>query len=192
MSKPRVEVLRREDYVVKKVSIARARILVEAFHYAASATKTGVYTHGLFKVGMESDEQCLGVAWWLPPTKNAAAATHPDWRRVLSLTRLVVHPLVPQNGASFLLMGSVKLIDKTKWVCLVTYADTWQNHTGAIYKACNWEYMGMTAPSPVWQNEEGRVMGAKRGRTNLTASQMKELGFNLVGKFSKHKYRLIL
>ena len=136
----------------------------------------------------------MGVAWWIPPTKNAAFATYPEnWRRVLSLTRLVINPCVPKNGASFLLSQSIKLIDvDKKWECLVTYADTWQGHTGAIYKATNWEYMGETKPSPIFQNSNGKMMGRKRGGKNLTKIELSKLGFNEIGKFCKHKFKFIL
>jgi len=144
------EKLRKNEWAVVPIDIDTARTLVENFHYAKSSTNTRVYTHGLFRKGEEFwASNCLGVAWWLPPTKNAAIATWKgEWRKVLSLTRLAISPEVPKNGASFLLSQSIKLIDPEKWHCLVTYADTWRKHTGAIYKATNWEYMGETKPSP--------------------------------------------
>ena len=188
------EKLNKNEWVVLPVSIDTARRIIEKYHYAASATNTRVYTHGLFRKGEEFFEQnCLGVAWWLPPTKNAAIATFKgDWRKVLSLTRLAISPEVPKNGASFLLGKSIKMIDKEKWHCLVTYADTWQEHTGAIYKATNWEYMGMTKPSPVFQSDEGKMMGRKRGGKNLTVKELAELGFKKIGNFAKHKFRYVL
>ena len=187
--------LNKNDWIVRPISLTRARELVTKLHYSKGATNTRVYTHGLFKKGEELfDANCLGVAWWLPPTKNAAIATYKegDWKKVLSLTRLAIEPCVPKNGASFLLSQSMKLIDTEKWECLVTYADTWQKHTGAIYKATNWEYMGETKPSPVFQNKDGKMMGRKRGGKNLTRLEMKELGFDEVGKFVKHKFRFVL
>lgn len=187
--------LKKEDWIVLPISKQTVRDLVEKYHYAKSATNTGVYTHGLFKKGTENDEQnCVGVAWWLPPTKAAAIATYDgDWRKVLSLTRLVIAPNVPKNACSFLLSRSIKLIDTTKWECVVTYADTWQNHTGGIYKATNWEYCGLTPPSPVFVSSiTGKMMGRKRGGRNIKKSELIEMGFNELGKFSKHKYRMIL
>jgi len=184
----------KSEWIVKPISIQTARILIEKYHYAASATNTGVYTHGLFKIGSDFFENdCLGVAWWLPPTKNAAIATFDgDWRKVLSLTRLAIVPDVPKNACSFLLAHSIRLIDKTKWHCLVTYADTWQNHSGIIYKANNWEYMGLTKPSPVFQNDKGKMMGRKRAGKNFTKKELIEQGFNELGKFPKHKFRKVL
>lgn len=187
--------LRKGDWLVKPISIVTAYKLVKNFHYAQSATKTGVYIHGLFKIGDEFPEsKCRGVAWWLPPTKAAAVATYPegDWRKVLSLTRLVVAPDIPKNACSFLLSHSMKLINPKLWECLVTYADTWREHTGIIYKATNWEYMGLTKPSAVFQDGDGKMMGKKRGARNLTTEEMNLKGFEEVGKFAKHKFRFIL
>ena len=186
--------LRKTEWIVRPVQLSIARNIIEQYHYAASATNTGVYTHGLFKKGEDFfDNQCMGVAWWLPPTKNAAIATFDgEWRKVLSLTRLAVVPGVPKNACSFLLAGSIRLIDKNKWHCLVTYADTWQEHSGTIYKANNWEYMGLTKPSPVFQSDTGKMMGRKRGGKNLTKDELLIMGFKEIGKYQKHKFRRIL
>jgi hypothetical protein len=190
-----MEGLNKKEWEVRVVPFDMARRLVFDHHYARSATKTGVYVHGLFRKGADFlEDYCYGVAWWLPPTKAAAVKTYPegDWRKVLSLTRLVVHPLVPKNGCSFLLSASIRLIDAHKWHCLVTYADTWMNHTGAIYRATNWEYMGLTNPSPVYVSKHGEYMGKKRGGKNFTHEQMELMKFSYKGKFAKHKFRKIL
>lgn len=187
--------LKKEEWEVRRIPLMQARMLVEQYHYAKSATNTGVYAHGLFrKADGFFGAECFGVAWWLPPTKNAAIATYPEgeWRKVLSLTRLVIVPNVPKNACSFLLSQSVKLIDRSKWHCLVTYADTWRGHEGTIYKAANWEYMGLTSPSPVFVNTKGKMMGRKRGAKNFTKSELMDMGFEEKGSHSKHKFRLIV
>lgn len=187
--------LKKEEFIVRPIDLQTARSLVEKYHYAKSATNTGVYTHGLFKKDEAFfDANCLGVAWWLPPTKNAAIATYPEgeWQKVLSLTRLVIVPEVPKNACSFLLSRSIRMIDEAKWHCLVTYADTWRGHEGTIYKATNWEYMGLTKPSPVFVNDKGKMMGRKRGGKNITKVELLEMGFTEEGQHSKHKYRFVI
>lgn len=185
--------LRREDYTVRRVTRAVAADLVAEHHYAGGGPNTGVYFHGLFRA---DSLECLGVAWWLPPTRVAAESVAPDghdWRRVLSLSRLVVHPDVPTNGASFLLGRSEREIRaEGKWTCLVTYADTWRGHTGAIYRAANWEYIGLTKGDAVWIDENGRMVARKRGPRTLTKSEMLERGYVRLGVFPKHKYRKVL
>lgn len=187
--------LRKNEWIVKPIDKSTARALVEKYHYAKSASNTGVYTHGLFKKGEDFfEQQCLGCAWWLPPTKNAAIATYPegDWKKVLSLTRLAISPSVPKNGCSFLLSRSIKMIETDKWECLVTYADTWQKHEGYIYKATNWDYCGLTKPTTVFVSNKGKMMGRKRGGKNITKTQLLKSGFIDNGTHEKHKFRMII
>lgn len=163
---------------------------MERWHYSQGCSRTSVFAYGLFKVGEPFyEENLLGASVWLPPTKNAAKTVSDDWRKVLSLTRLAIKPEVPTNGCSFLLAKSRKKIKKYKhWHTLLTFADTFQNHTGNIYRADNWRYLGLTKPSPVWANKEGKIMGAKRASVNLTKAEMYNLGFTLLGNFPKHKF----
>jgi hypothetical protein len=166
--------------------------LVEREHYAAGAANTATYRHGLFRVGDIFDEQCVGVALWIPPTKAAAAATYPErWTGVLALSRLAIEPDVPKNAASFLLGASMRLIDRGKWPCLVTYADEWRGHVGAIYRATNWEYCGLTKPERVY-TIGGRMIARKAGPKTRTHAQMLALGAVCEGAFRKHKFRHVV
>jgi hypothetical protein len=178
--------LRKEDWCVRSIPHALAKKLVEQYHYAHGGSNTMIYTHGLFHVA--EPDVCKGVAWWLAPTKSAALATYPKrWQGVLSLTRLVVVPGVPKNACTFLLARSMKLIDRNLWPCLVTYADTWQGHVGTIYKASNWQYMGMTKPQPLWVRD-GRLVAIKAGPKTRTRQEMEALGCVFLGKSQKHKF----
>lgn len=181
--------LRKTDYCVRDIPLNLAQEITRQYHYAHGGSNTAVYTHGLF---LKSDYwHCLGIAWWIPPTKSAALATYPDnWQGVLSLSRLVIVPGTPLNACTFLLSRSVKMIDRVKWPCLLTYADSWQGHTGTIYKAGNWQYMGMTKPEPVFVKGE-RMVARKAGAVTRTREQMLFLGTRLLGYFSKHKYVLV-
>lgn len=183
-----IERLRRIDWNVRAVSLDIARRLVTEYHYAHGASNTRTYLHGLFPRGAFWDEECQGVAWWIPPTKSAALATYPeDWQGVLCLSRLVIAPEVPRNAASFLLGRSMKLIDRKRWPCLVTYADEWQGHTGAIYKATNWLEMGLTNPEAAFI-KDGRLIARKAGPHTRTRAEMEALGAELVGRFAKRKF----
>lgn len=152
------------DYEVKEIHISMAKKFIERHHYSRSMSNTGTHLHGLY---LRNGIQLLGVAAWLPPTKVAAMTVNErNWRRVVGLSRLAVHPLVPKNGASFLLGASERLIkDEQKWVSLVTYADEFCGHTGAIYRAANWEYVGRMKPQPRWEDDEGRQIAKRATRT---------------------------
>lgn len=179
------EGLRKGDWFVETVPLKVVQDFIRQHHYAGGGSNTATYRHGLFKKG---DDMCLGVAWWIPPTKSAALATFPeDWQSVLSLSRLALHPSVPKNGASFLLGQSRKLIDKARWRCFVTYADEWQGHDGGIYKADNWTYIGRTKPERTYV-KDGVMTARKAGPKTRTHSEMLALGAELIGSFSKHKF----
>lgn len=182
--------LRRSDYSVGPVALSTAREFIVKHHYSGSASNTAVAVHGLF----DTFDRLVGVAQWIPPTKGAALATYPegDFRRVLALSRLAIAPDVPQNGASFLLGRSERLVRATRaWDCLVTYADTGEGHTGAIYRATNWQYLGLTKPEYRWVDAEGRMV-SRLSTKSRTVEQMHDLGYRRIGPFVKHKYRKVL
>ena len=185
--------LNKREYEVRTVPLATVQGLVRAHHYSRGGANTATYRHGLFHIDRPAD--CLGAAWWIPPTKAAAIASYDgDWRKVLALTRLVLVPDLPTNAASYLLARSTRLIKQDgRFACLVTDADEWRGHTGLIYKAAGWEYIGLTAPEAVWVDPAtDRMVARKRGPVTLTKQQMLDRGYEMVGRFSKHKYRKLL
>ena len=180
--------LRKSDWRVAPISRDTALRLVEAFHYARGAANTGVHFHGLFRKDAFFEGECQGVAWWLPPTRRAAESSFPEKPEgVLALSRLAIAPDVPANACSFLLARSRRLIDPVEWPCLVTYADEWQGHTGAIYRADNWTYVGRTREEAVYVRA-GRVVSRKAGPKTRSHDEMLALGAECMGKFAKHKF----
>ena len=77
-----------------------------------------------------------------------------------------------------------------RWTSLVTFADESQGHTGIIYKATNWHYVGSTKFHPLWIDSLGRHVARKSGPTSRKTAEMKALGYYQVGKYRKHKYVL--
>lgn len=180
--------LRAKEWEVRTVDLQTASELVTEFHYSAGGANTATYRHGLFPLGSFFERDCVGVAWWIPPTKSAALATFPDnWQGVLCLSRLAIKPDAPRNAASFLMARSMALIDRARWPCLVTYADTWRGHTGAIYRATNWQYAGLTKPERTYVIN-GRMVARKAGPKTRTHAEMLALGAECVGSFAKHKF----
>lgn len=180
------ERLRRSDYEVRSIDGPSARQFIVDHHYSKGCSNTSVYRHGLFRRG---HGELLGVAMWLPPTRVAAESVNPErWQRVLALTRLAVRADVPSNAASFLMAASIREIRREgKWVSLVTYADESMDHTGAIYRATNWNYVGRMKPNPRWEDSSGRQV-ARLSTKSRTNAQMLELGYRMVGSFAKHKF----
>jgi hypothetical protein len=178
--------LRKEDWVVKDVLIKDAKAFIERHHYAKGCSHTRVYSHGLYQ---KDSDILMGVTMWLPPTKVAAQSVNSIWQKVLSLSRLAIHPEVPKNGASFLLARSVALIEKDgKYLSLVTYADERQGHIGRIYRAANWTYIGKMKGSISWVDPMTGKQVSIKATKSRTKQQMLDLGYEPVGVFAKHKY----
>ena len=175
-----------KDFCVKDIPCQQGRQFIIEYHYAKGCSRTAVYMHGLFR---KDSDQLLGVAQWLPPTRVAAESVNRDnWRRVLALSRLVIHPDVPTNGASFLMGRSMRIIKSNKkWMSLVTYADDFMGHTGQIYRATNWLYMGRMKGNPRWEDKNGRQV-AKQSTVSRSNAEMVLLGYKKVGTFAKHKF----
>lgn len=164
--------------------------MVHAYHYAKGGSNTACYVHGLYH---KLTGLLWGIVWWLPPTRVAAESVNRDrWQQVLSLTRMVMIPGAPMNACTFLLSRSVKDIRKAgRFVSLVTYADESQGHTGGVYRAANWQYVGRTSAYPRWLDADGRQVSPKATKTR-TVEQMHALGYRKIGMFPKHKFVLHL
>lgn len=182
------ERLRAREWEVHPITLQVAARLVQENHYAKGASNTATYVHGLFHKDAFWEDDCAGVAWWIPPTKSAALATYPaNWQGVLALSRLVIVPGIPKNACTFLLSRSMKRIDRKRWPCLVTYADEWQGHTGTIYKAANWHEVGRTSAEATFV-KDGRMIARKAGPKTRTREEMERLGARMIGRFAKRKF----
>lgn len=178
-------VARKGDYTFDaNVPLSEARDLIEKYHYTKGASNTRTDLHGFRKKGL-----LVAVAWWLPPTRVACeSVSKQGWKKVIALSRLVVHPDEPKNVCSMLLGASIRQIRKDgRWKCLVTYADHAEGHTGAIYRASNWEYVGTTGPYPKWVDKSGKQVASKSTK-NRRKAEMEALGFTMVGRFRKEKF----
>lgn len=182
--------LRKAEWSVRDAELQFAQRLVRRDHYSRGSSNTATYVHGLFPVGAAGmwHESCRGIAWWIPPTKTAGQSLAGDgWGGVLALSRLVIEADVPRNGCSFLLARSMKLIDRACWPVLVTYADKWRGHTGAIYLAAGWTLDGETSPESTY-TLNGRMLGRKHGPTTRTHAEMLAMGCVLEGRFSRIRF----
>lgn len=178
------------QWAVRSIPLSVAQGLVRMHHYAKGGANTGVFVHGLI---CKATDEVHGVAWWLPPTRVACESVNPDnWRGVLSLTRMVITPGTPKNACSFLLARSVKLIRKDgRFVTLVTWADEGEGHTGGVYRAANWMYLGANTGDERWVDPStGRHVAKKSAGKSRTVSEMQALGYVRAGRTKKHKFVL--
>jgi len=66
---------------------------------------------------------------------------------VLELRRLCLIDATPKNAESYFVGKTLRWLRKnTNWEFVISYADGEQGHTGVIYRASNFKYLGQTKP----------------------------------------------
>jgi len=185
---PTTTLFRKHDWWVESINdLSIAVRLIQKWHYSRGTSNTAVYCHGLFPRDWFWEEQAVGVAWWLPPTKTAAMSIDQNWQGVLSLSRLAIDDSIPKNAESFLIRHSMRLLDRKRWPVLVTYADSWKAHTGTIYRAAGWTEDGRSKPERRYVRN-GRLVSRKAGPRTRTHAEMLALGCECVGAFSAIRF----
>lgn len=184
--KPLGPVARKGDYEIRSAPFKIASRFIAEHHYARGGANTAVAMHGLFS---KTSGRLVGVAQWLPPTKNAALSVCSDWRAVLALSRLAIAPSEPQNAASLLIGGSIRILRRDKrWKYLLSYADLGQGHTGRIYLATNWIDRGLVKGCPAWIDPASGRQVSKKATRSRTHAEMDSLGYQRVAATPKRKF----
>tara|TARA_R110002020_G_scaffold193468_16_gene393884 strand:+ start:1377 stop:2015 length:639 start_codon:yes stop_codon:yes gene_type:complete len=179
--------LLKNEWEVREISKDIARPFVEKWHYAHTSSAVAVSCYGLYYKG---DRETLhGISWWMPPPLFASKSVSQDHRSVLALSRFCLVDDRPENSGSFLISKSIKLLDTKRWTTLLTYADTGMNHDGGLYRASNWNYNGLTGKNAIWWDNENQCMVSRyQNGKSYNTTQMREMGYELKGRFAKHKF----
>ena len=181
---------RPDGYQVRPIRFADGVAFIEAHHYSHSAARAVSYLHGLFT----PEGALVGVAWWMVPIRPAAVYAaricgSGDEKGVLNLSRLVIYPDQGVGAASWFLSASIRLIDRSRWPVLLTFADSGEGHGGQIYQATNWIYAGASAAGDTWVHKvTGEQRGRKRFDRTYSAAEMRAMGFEKRPPEPKHRY----
>lgn len=186
--KPDKPVARRQDYTFEVCGgedRAAARALVEREHYAKSAS------HRSFGVCAKRGGQLVGAALFLPPLPPAAKKhAKSDPKKVTTLSRLVVAAGEPQNVATMLIGASLRQLRKDRrYDTVLTFADLSQGHTGAIYRATNASYCGLTKPEPYWLDPKTSRRVSRKATRSRTVAEMRALGYERRMSPGKHCFK---
>lgn len=99
----------------------------------------------IYSFGLYSSENILQgvITFGLPPSPELCYSCGEKFKsNFIELNRLCVNDGLEKNVTSFLVSQSLKQLPKP--ICVVSYADTAQSHTGYIYQATNWIYTGLS------------------------------------------------
>lgn len=186
--KPDKPVARKGDYefsVCRDEDRKAARALVEREHYAKGSSFMGT------AICAKRGGQIVGAALFLPPLPPAAkkhAKTDP--KKVTTLSRLVVAAGEPQNVATMLIGAALRQTRKDrKYDTVLTFADLAQGHTGAIYRATNATYCGLTKPEPYWIDPRTGKRVSRKATRSRTVAEMRALGYERRMSPGKHCFK---
>jgi hypothetical protein len=137
-------------YFVEETSFnATVRKFLSEWHYSDYVNIQAKHTFCLFRPGRFGIPEMVGVCIYTRPAGPSAGQTYhpsaPD--KVLELRRLCLIDETPKNAESFFVSRSLKWLKRnTDWEFVISYADAEQGHTGIIYRASNFQFVGKTQP----------------------------------------------
>jgi len=165
-------------YFIDKVGKNQIKDLLYTYHYLKDESKDfkSGFNYGLFRSTFECPLNiggCLGACIFtgLPVPEIAVSAFGLERHQqdgLYELSRLCIHPDVQKeeyNITSWFVSRCIKRFKKDANVsAILSYADS-TRHNGAIYRACNFKYYGLTDPKKDFYYADGtkHSRGSTRG-----------------------------
>lgn len=152
------------DLIVSTCDIKHIRDFIETHHYSHNIN--GVKIKYCFKV--EHKGILVGGVLFGAMSTTAWKKFSDYEKKVLELRRLVIVDIAGKNSESRVIgfcLRQIKKIDKDVEV-IVSYADPYHNHNGTIYKASNFEYLGLSGKDNGFKDKEtGKTYHSRALRT---------------------------
>ena len=137
-----------KDFTVEEIPRKSIVKFIEKHHYSHNVNGVqSLYHYGLFTEGNFGLPKMIGAMMYAHPSMPATAKKYnpinPD--KCLELRRLVCIDDTPKNTESYFIGQTFKLLKRdTDMEVIVSFADQHHGHTGVIYKATNFDYLGET------------------------------------------------
>ena len=138
-----------KDFTVEEIPRKSVVKFIEKHHYSHNVNGVqSLYHYGLFTEGNFGIPKMIGAMMYAYPSMPATAAKYNpiNPEKCLELRRLVCIDDTPKNTESYFIGQTFKLLKRdTDMEVIVSFADQHHGHTGVIYKATNFDYLGETA-----------------------------------------------
>jgi hypothetical protein len=158
----------KSDFYIDRVSKEEIKDLLYTHHYLKDESKDfkSGFNYGLFKSTFECPLNiggCLGTCIFtgLPVPEIAVGAfglERNQQQGIYELSRLCIRPDIQKeeyNITSWFLSRCIRRFRKDATVrAILSYADA-NHHTGIIYRACNFQYYGLTDPKKDFYYADG-------------------------------------
>jgi hypothetical protein len=158
----------KSDFYIDRVGKEEIKDLLYTHHYLKDESKDfkSGFNYGLFRSTFECPLNiggCLGTCVFtgLPVPEIAVGAfglERNQQQGIYELSRLCIHPDIQKeeyNITSWFLSRCIRRFRKDATVrAILSYADA-NHHTGIIYRACNFQYYGLTDPKKDFYYADG-------------------------------------
>ena len=183
------------DYYIDKVTKKQAEDLLLKYHYLKDISKSfkSGYNYGLFEHndfcplnigGLQGI--CIFTGLPVPEiAKGAFGLERHEQQGLFELSRLCIEPSTQSceyNITSWFVSRAIRQLRKdTEVKAIISYADS-DYHTGTIYRACNFEYAGLTDAKKDFYYSDGTKHS--RGKVKGSVGEWKE-------RSRKHRYVMV-
>ena len=142
-----------KDFEVVRVNRRDIEQFTEHWHYSHSINGLSCrYCFGLYRMDDEQFPTLIGAAiYGKPAMRGQGPKWHPDNpTSVLELRRLVCIDDTPKNTESYFIGQTLRWIrNNTDYELILSLADPYYGHSGTIYRATNFVYLGESAGDKV-------------------------------------------
>ncbi len=137
-----------ENWSVRQVQRNEITDFVEQWHYSGSIN--GCIADFCYALFDESGSMKGAMFYGRMAMRNQYKRFADKESDVIELRRLCCIDDTPKNTESYFIGKTIKWLRKnTDYKCIVSYADPFHGHGGIIYKATNFEHLGMSSPGKV-------------------------------------------
>ena len=185
----------KSDFYIDKVGKEEIKDLLYTYHYLKDESKDfkSGFNYGLFRSSVSDILRvggCMGACVFtgLPVPEIAVGAFGLERNQqegIYELSRLCIHPDIQKeeyNITSWFVSRCIRRFRKDATVrAILSYADS-SKHTGVIYRACNFQYYGLTAPKKDFYYADGTKHS--RGSIKGVEGEWRE-------RTRKHRYLMI-
>ena len=137
------------NFTIEEVPRKAVKSFIEKHHYSKSINGIQSYYHfGLYTDGNFGLPKMVGaMLYGIPSMPDTAAKYNPiNPKRCMELRRLCCIDDTPKNTERDFIGKTFKLLKQTTDMeVIVSFADQHHGHTGVIYKASNFDYLGETS-----------------------------------------------
>jgi len=185
----------KSDFYIDRVTKKELEPLLLTYHYLKDESKTykSGFNYGLFRSSVSDVLRvggCLGACIFtgLPVPEIAVGAFGLERNQqegIYELSRLCIHPDIQKeeyNITSWFVSRCIRRFRKDACVrAILSYADN-NHHSGIIYRACNFQYYGLTDRKKDFYYSDGTKHS--RGKIKGSEGEWKE-------RSRKHRYLMI-